>query len=83
MATNADPVLVGELVFAAAAAMRHGEYPVDVRMNRHMLYKPHALPPNIIEKLQALRHHLRLEYGAVDMRWLPFDWLYYRVWHNQ
>lgn len=48
-----------------------------------MLYKPHALPPNIIEKLQALRHHLRLEYGAVDMRWLPFDWLYYRVWHNQ
>ena len=64
-------LLVGDQVFAAAAAMQHGEYPVDVRMNRNMRYKPHPLPPDIIEKLQALRHHLRLEYGAVDMRLTP------------
>jgi glutathione synthase/RimK-type ligase-like ATP-grasp enzyme len=64
-------LLVGELVFAVEAAIQDGEYPIDVRMNRHMRYKPHALPPDVIEKLQALRHRLHLEYGAVDMRLTP------------
>lgn len=64
-------VLIGDAVFAAAAAIQQGEYQIDVRMNRDMPYQPHPLPPDIIEKLQALRHHLRLEYGAVDMRLTP------------
>jgi glutathione synthase/RimK-type ligase-like ATP-grasp enzyme len=64
-------LLVGDRVFAAAAAIQQGEYPVDVRMNRHMPYFPHPLPSDITQKLLALRHHLRLEYGAVDMRLTP------------
>ena len=44
-------LLVGELVFAAAAAIQQGEYQVDVRMNRNMPYAPHTLPPDIIQKL--------------------------------
>src|SRR5262249_39067415 len=64
-------LLVGERVFAAAAAIQQGEYHVDVRMNRNMLYAPHTLPPDIIQKLLALMHHLHLEYGAIDMRLTP------------
>jgi glutathione synthase/RimK-type ligase-like ATP-grasp enzyme len=64
-------LLTGELVFAAAAAIQQGEYPIDVRMNRNMPYAPHTLPPDIIQKLQALMKHLNLEYGAVDMRLTP------------
>lgn len=64
-------LLVGEQVFAAAAAIQQGEYLVDVRMNRNMPYFPHTLPADIIQKLLALRQHLRLEYGAIDMRLTP------------
>jgi glutathione synthase/RimK-type ligase-like ATP-grasp enzyme len=65
-------LLLGELVFAAAAAIQQGEYQIDVRINRNMPYAPHTLPPEIIQKLQALMKHLNLEYGAIDMR-LPPD----------
>jgi glutathione synthase/RimK-type ligase-like ATP-grasp enzyme len=64
-------LLVGERVFAAAAAIQHGEYQVDVRMNRHMPYAPHTLPPAILQQLPSLMHHLHLEYGAIDMRLTP------------
>jgi glutathione synthase/RimK-type ligase-like ATP-grasp enzyme len=64
-------VLVGDQVFPAAAAIQQGEYQIDVRMNRDMPYMPYPLPPDIVQQLQALRHHLRLEYGAVDMRLTP------------
>lgn len=64
-------LLVGERVFAAAAAIQQGEYHVDVRMNRNMPYSPYTLPPAIIQKLLSLMQHLHLEYGAIDMRLTP------------
>jgi hypothetical protein len=35
------------------------------------LARQYTLPPDIIQKLQALMKHLNLEYGAVDMRLTP------------
>lgn len=63
--------VIGTQILAAEAHSQQGEYPVDVRVNRNTVYKPHVLPPDIERKLLALMRKLGLEYGAIDMRLTP------------
>ena len=62
--------VAGEL-FAAAADVRNGEYPQDVRMNLDVKYEAHELPPEIAAKLRELMNQLGLVYGAIDLRLTP------------
>jgi glutathione synthase/RimK-type ligase-like ATP-grasp enzyme len=62
---------IGTQLLAAEAHSQQGEYPVDVRVNRNIVYKPHTLPPDIERRLLALMRRLGLEYGAIDMRLTP------------
>lgn len=62
---------IGSQLFAAEAHAQQGDYPVDVRVNRNIVYQPHRLPPDVERKLLALMGGLGLEYGAIDMRLTP------------
>lgn len=62
---------IGAHLLAAEVRVRPGDYPLDVRVNRRMDYRPHALPPEIAGKLLSLMRKLGLEYGAIDMRLTP------------
>ncbi len=62
--------VAGEL-FAAAADVRNGEYPQDVRMNLDVKYEAHELPLEITAKLKELMNRLGLVYGAIDLRLTP------------
>jgi glutathione synthase/RimK-type ligase-like ATP-grasp enzyme len=62
---------VGTRLLAAEVHSQQGDYPVDVRANRNLVYRPHVLPPDIERKLLALMRRLGLEYGAIDMRLTP------------
>jgi glutathione synthase/RimK-type ligase-like ATP-grasp enzyme len=63
-------VVDGEF-YAAAADVREGDYPQDVRMNLDAIYEAHELPPEMKEKLGELMTQLGLVYGAIDMRLTP------------
>jgi glutathione synthase/RimK-type ligase-like ATP-grasp enzyme len=62
--------VAGEL-FAAAADVRNGQYPLDVRFNPAAEYEPHELPPQVAGKLLELMRRLGLVYGAIDLRLTP------------
>lgn len=63
--------IVGAEVYAAAADVRDGEYPQDVRLNLGATYQAHELPPETTDKLHALMERLGLVYGAIDLRLTP------------
>ncbi len=62
---------VGGVFFAAAADVRQGEYPQDVRMNLNVKYEAHELSPEVTRKIAALMATLGLVYGAIDLRLTP------------
>jgi glutathione synthase/RimK-type ligase-like ATP-grasp enzyme len=62
---------VGGVLFAAAADVRHGEYPQDVRMNLDVKYEAHDLPAEVTHKIAILMKTLGLVYGAIDLRLTP------------
>jgi len=61
--------IIGEQVFAAEA--HNEEYDLDVRLSTKLEYRPHALPPDVEDKLLRFMRQLGLEYGAIDMRVTP------------
>ena len=64
-------IIVGNALFAAAADTRNADYPVDVRMNLNLDYKPYLLPSGVSDRLHGLMRRLGLEYGAIDLRLTP------------
>jgi glutathione synthase/RimK-type ligase-like ATP-grasp enzyme len=64
-------IVIGASVFAAAADVRGGEYPQDVRMNLDARYEAHDLPQPVVERLHRLMDRLGLVYGAIDFRLTP------------
>lgn len=62
---------IGPRLFPAEAHTPAGEYPVDVRFNSKLVYKPHHLPEEVERKLLLFMRALGLEYGAIDMRLTP------------
>lgn len=60
--------VIGDELFAAAAALDDATYPVDIRFNPGIGYKPHALPDDVVTSIRRLMNCLGLEYGAIDMR---------------
>jgi glutathione synthase/RimK-type ligase-like ATP-grasp enzyme len=64
-------IAIGAHIFAAAADVRGGEYPQDVRMNVNVHYASHDLPDDILDKIRTLMRRLGLTYGALDFRLTP------------
>ncbi len=60
----------GEL-FAAAADVRDGPYPDDVRFNLAARYVPCKLPDTVADRLRNLLGRMDLVYGAIDLRLTP------------
>jgi glutathione synthase/RimK-type ligase-like ATP-grasp enzyme len=65
--------VIGDELFAAAAALEDATYTLDIRFNPGIAYKPHALPDNVAASIFRLMQSLGLEYGAIDMRLTPDD----------
>ena len=62
---------IGDTLFAAAADVRGGGYPTDVRLNLNVPYVPHELPFSVATKLRRMMQELGLLYGAIDLRLTP------------
>ena len=65
--------VIGDEIFAAAAALEDATYTLDIRFNPGIAYKPHALPDDVAASIFRLMQSLGLEYGAIDMRLTPDD----------
>jgi glutathione synthase/RimK-type ligase-like ATP-grasp enzyme len=65
--------VIGDELFAAAAALEDATYNLDIRFNPGIAYKPHTLPDNVAASVFQLMQSLGLEYGAIDMRLTPDD----------
>lgn len=63
--------VIGDELFAAAAALEDATYSLDIRFNPGITYKPHTLPDDVVTSIFELMRTLRLEYGAIDMRLTP------------
>jgi glutathione synthase/RimK-type ligase-like ATP-grasp enzyme len=63
--------VIGDQLFAAAAALDDATYSVDIRFNPGIAYKPHVLPDEVTASIFRLMHTLGLEYGAIDLRLTP------------
>lgn len=61
-------IAIGEAVFAAAADVRSGPYPDDVRFNLEARYVPHELPDDVAKKVCGMMARMGLVYGAADFR---------------
>ena len=65
---NLRITVIGDDLFAAAAALDDATYPVDIRFNAGIGYKPHVLPDDVVTSILRLMNCIGLEYGAIDMR---------------
>lgn len=63
--------VIGDDLFAAAAALEEATYTLDIRFNPGIAYKPHTLPDHVATSIFLLMQSLGLEYGAIDMRLTP------------
>jgi glutathione synthase/RimK-type ligase-like ATP-grasp enzyme len=63
--------VIGDELFAAAADVRSGGYPTDVRLNLDAAYVSHQLPESVGAQLRRMVNELGLRYGAIDLRLTP------------
>jgi glutathione synthase/RimK-type ligase-like ATP-grasp enzyme len=63
--------VIGDELFAAAAALQDASYTLDIRFNVDVAYAPHTLPGDVTESIFRLMQCLGLEYGAIDLRLTP------------
>lgn len=63
--------VIGDQLFTAAASLRDATYPLDIRFDPGIAYRPHPLRENVGASIFELMQELQLVSGAIDLRLTP------------